>query len=170
MKYLKTFEKKYEYLNAEDSVKIEKFVREYIDYQDVIGKINDLTIRDFKHYFFNYRAIFDDMISSNNYITDNNIYYEVDKYCLDNRLYFNPPALRNSLENILNIVYMEYNYFDYPYHFEDKLNNKLIKLFKQNPEKYVKNYKSWEIDLNSKVKKACQIILDTDKNMKKYNL
>jgi len=162
MKHLKKFES-YVYLNDDDSSKIELFVREYIDNKNLTDEsINNLEIKDFYYVNFDYRVVFDNLISIRIY-TSGNIYYDVDKFCIDNGLNFRSTALRNSLENIITKIYNEIK-------LKNSLDEKLIELFNDNPYELIENYDDWKYDLNFKVKRACKNIIDTNKKMKKYNL
>ena len=106
MKYIKTYEA-YQYLNERDTEEIKRFVTDFFDDSDFMNQIKDLTWRHFVDANFLYREMFDNIISSK-YYTVGNIYYEVDRYCKDNRIYDTIPAIRNTVGNIVDDIYQKY--------------------------------------------------------------
>jgi hypothetical protein len=176
MKYLKTFESgeldrfiKSKYLSKEDSSKLEGFVRKYISNLDIFNKIKKLKLIDFEEYDFNFDAIYDKLINAivdynpNTFKkTDGNLYYHVDKFVLNNISNYNSLKIRNTLFIILDKIYTE----NVKNGIKTKLEDKLIKLFEKNPEKY-RELSSYDIEnLPLNVQTACEWIL----SIEKYNL
>jgi uncharacterized membrane-anchored protein YjiN (DUF445 family) len=162
MKYLKTFENSYErtivyeYVSEQNRIKIENFVREYMNKDEFFKKVNRLNKTHFENDNYIYRDIFNTILSANKYI-----YWEIDRFCLINDINESAPAIRNTLVGVLQEIYKEY-YSE----FKQKLDDKLVSIFEKNPDEYKSKYRLISQKLNSDVKKRCEWMLMTDK----YNL
>jgi len=166
MIYLKKFEKyerkvKYKYLNEEDTDKLQKFVDEFFNKLNIQDKIDSLKYRDFTDDDFDYWEMFLDIIGKvySGSSDTNNIYWAVDTFTSNNNMICSPPESRNSLHTMLINKYEQLDV-------ENKLNEKLIKIFEKSPNSYSKRFKFYEEQINTVVKNACKWMLD----YKKYNL
>lgn len=164
MKYLQAFEERsinYAYMkDADDVTKMKSLVKDFIKDKKIIEEINDLTFYFFVKCHFSYRDVWDDLftytIENNNTIGRMvNIYQFIYSF----KFKGTTPETRNTLFDIINDLYDEYN-------IEDKLNKKLIELLEKEPTKYPVKFKNYGDDLNDIVKDACRWMLDA----KKYNL
>lgn len=157
MKYLKLFENrqiKYQYLNKQDTLILKDFIDDYLDKLELDKSIKKLKISSYE-FEFNYLEIWFDLIIRGQY-NESNLYKLVDNLFRPKN--YSSPAIRNSLEKILDFKYKSLD-------IENKLNNRLIEIFESNPKKYRKKYADNPF-INDTVKDACQWILDS----KKYNL
>lgn len=167
MKYISNFESytrkrefdyEYEYLNKEDSEKLENFLRNYINIKNIIKRIKNLNLDEFDNNEFNYQDIFDDLLSSGEYSSSvENIYRAVDNFISNNNITTKVPAVRNSLFDIIKKIYNEN--ID---KLKDVFDKRLVKLFDKHRDDYENNREY----LNDEVKKECDWIIDS----KKYNL
>ena len=157
MKYIKTYESKYRYLNDADTNKLALFVDDYIKKQNLPEKISKLKFDYFEDKSFNYIDIFEELISSGKYGDSNNIYYKSDEFCEKNNISTSVEN-RNSLSKLIfNKYFKKYiKYFD----------NRVIELIKRRVKRYEEIYDEYEMELSTKVKNAFQYILDA----KKYNM
>jgi hypothetical protein len=166
MKYLKTFEDRfernivYEYVSEENRVKIENFVRGFMNKDEFFKKVNRVNKNHFENDSYDYKDLFYTILAANKY-SHTNIYWEVDRFCRDNDIHENTPAIKNTLSNILSDIYKEY-YSEY----KQKLDDKLVAILEKDPIGYKNTYRFLEDKLNSDVKKRCEWMLITDK----YNL
>lgn len=173
MKYLKTFEDRLDrnrnlkFLSREDEIKLKVFVLEYIEDLKILNKIKKLKLSDYEDYNFDYDEIFDYLINCRGTYnpdsfkkTGGNLYYHVDKFNLDNKFNWSNFELRNSLFNILEKIYKEYDKNG----LKNALDDRLIKLFEKNPEYYRDEVDREELSLN--VQKACEYMIAGDK----YNI
>lgn len=161
MKYLKTFERAYAYLNKDDSVKIENYCRDFIVKTDIYSKINKMKFSDFEKLNFDYYSIFESFFTSN-YYEKGNIYYDIRIFCGQNNIKDGPP-LTNSLSDIFKKIYKDYIK---DLKLKDRLDNKLISILEQTPEEYEDVLDNFEDEMSAKVKKACKWMLTANK----YNL
>jgi hypothetical protein len=161
MKYIKTFEAKYQYLNDEDTNKLDLFIGDYIEKQNLPDKINTLKFDYFEENIFNYNDIFDDLICISHYGPDsNNIYYESDIFCDENNISTSSPRNRNTLSNLIDKYFKKYiKYFD-------KRVIELMRIRLRPLKKYKEIYEEYGEYFSTKVKKTFQYILDTEK----YNI
>jgi len=162
MKHIKTFKvssRQYKYLNKKDSIKIDIVARKFIENQNIPGKIEKLKLQDFLDNCLDYEDIFESLIVGNLPFGNDNIYYVIDKFCIDTNILSSAPERRNTLSDIITKLYEEYK-------IESQLDNKLIEIFEKNPPKYKKCFGLYEKYITYVVKDACQWILEGEK----YNL
>lgn len=151
---------KFKYASEEDSIKIEKFVREFIENLDILKIVNSLNEQHFKNDDYDYKKMFYTILLANKYGVGN-IYWEIDVFCRDNGIDETKPAIRNTLSEILKKIYNEY-YFK----FHQKMDDKLVSIFEKDPEEYKKNYRFLRNRLTREAKDRCEWMLMNDK----YNL
>lgn len=177
MKYILTFEAiskfgrkpvgndpaKKEFLNKEDEDEIEIIIRQFIESQDILNRIDELEYDDFYLADFNYKQFFNDFITSKTYQPKGNIYVIVDKYQKDKKKKFKVPALRNSMHSIINKIYTEYlTKTDW----KNRLDIKLVEEIEKNPTQCTEILKEFKDRINDDVKDACDWML----NSIKYNI
>ena len=155
MKYLKLFEERdmnYKYLNDEQTILVDGLVKGFIKDNKIIENIKKLKLDDFMNDHFDYpeiwiRGIYDLLaklpeMSKINYNIYQFISIKLNKMNLSN------PAISNTLSDILDKLYIEYN-------IKDKFDEILIKIFDKNPKKYKKIFNEFEYELSDEVKTNC---------------
>ena len=149
---------KYRYLNDIETNKLELFVDDYIEKNNLPEKISKLKFEDFTEQIFSYIDMFEILITSKIYTSNsNNIYYDCDEFCTKNNISTSPVENRNSLYKIIGKHYKKYiKYFD----------KRVIELIKRRIVKYKEIYNEYEEYLSTKVKNEFQYIIDSEK----YNL
>ena len=171
MKYILTFEQaakygrpvKYTTLSKEQEDEIEVVIRQFIDSQDIFGRIEKLEYDDFYLANFNYKQFFNDFITSKIYQPKGNVYFAVDKYLKDKKESLPTPALRNSMHSIINKIYTE---FLTKTDWKNRIDRRLIEEIEKNPGQYEEILKEFKDKINPDVKDACDWIL----NSLKFNL
>ncbi len=171
MKYILTFEQaakygrpvKYTTLNKEQEEEVEVVIREFIDSQDILGRLDKLEYEDFYLANFNYKQFFNDFITSKMYQQKGNVYYYVDKYLKGKKMDLPTPALRNSMHSIINKIYTE---FLTKTDWKNRIDRRLIEEIEKNPSQYEEILKEFKDKINPDVKDACDWIL----NSLKFNL
>jgi Tol biopolymer transport system component len=167
MKYILTFERiskygrqpKQEYVSKEDTDAIESVMRQYIESQNLIKKIEDLEYEDFYAANFNYKQFFKDFITLKNFQRVN-VYNAVDKYCKENKLTYSTPTLRDIEHTIINKIYTEYLVKT---DWKNRMDMKLVEEIEKDPANYTKILKEFKDKLNPNVKDACDWMLNTIK-------
>jgi len=167
MKYILTFERlskygrqpKIEYVSKEVRDAIENVMREYIENQDLLEKIEDLEYDDFYAANFNYKQFFKDFITLKTY-QKVNIYNAVDKYCKEHNLDYSIQALRDVEHPIITKVYEEYlKNTDW----KNRMDKKLVEEIEKDPAQYVSILKEFKNKINTDVKDACDWMLSSIK-------
>jgi hypothetical protein len=118
MKYIKTYEK-YITLNDEDSTKLEIFIRDFVDKQNIPDKIKKMRLTDFINECFDYIEIFSNFISTPIYGQKDNLYYAVD-FIWNYEYIFGKIGNRNTTFDIITKLRKENT---------PQFDNKLIKIF-----------------------------------------
>lgn len=169
MKYISKFNEgrytrklKFEYLAPEDSEKIKEFVEKYLEELNILDKVKELSFKDFQNVDFNYKKLFENIIAPTHYGFEN-IYYAVDTFCRQQKFNYSTPALRNSLYDIIDKIYLKFNS---TIKLKNKLDERLIQILEEDPAEYQEIFNLYGDDLNGIVKKKCSWMLD----YKKYNL
>jgi hypothetical protein len=164
MKFIKKFEDRYErkskykYLGEEDSKELKIFITNFIKNIDIDGNINKLTYSDFYDADFDYKSIFEDMLTSKKY-DSNNIFYQIDTQFKSKGTSITAPQIRNSAFNIIDSKMKALN-------LDNKMEKKLIKLLEKEPTKYKNRLISMGDLVTDTVKDACRWMLD----YRKYNI
>jgi hypothetical protein len=151
----KIFEKgktNYKYLNDEQTIIVDGFVRDFIKENKIIEKIKKLKIDDFIDNDFNYLENWNDLLVKSNYNIYRSVYSKLTEYNLN-------PAISNTLSDIINKLYIEYK-------IKNKFDEIVIKLLDKSPKKYKKIFNEFEDELSDEVKTHFSYIYAAEK----YNL
>lgn len=158
MKYLKTFEK-YAELDQENYDKVDSLIRDFMKDKKIIDNIDELEFRNFHDAeSFEYIAVWENLFNKRA-----NLYSFIESFRDGRSTYCNiegrPPALYNSMTDILGQLYIEYN-------IKDKLDKKLIEILEKKPPRYQRLFYTYGDDWNDDVKNACEWML----TINKYNI
>jgi hypothetical protein len=162
----------YKFLNDEDSKIVNNIIQSYFTdarINKIIDSIDSLTLSKVEKFHFNYFEIFDDSIVKE-YINEDNIFYYVDFYCMNNKLHYSSPLLRNTMSILIK---NSYNEICKKYKFKSILDKKIINLiedsFFKNPMEFEDFYDSYSADFSKNVNSKCKIIMHTYYIMKMQN-
>lgn len=164
MKYLQTFEDRYQYMkNPDDIIKIKSLVEDFIKDKNILVQINELTFDFFRKYNFYYDEIWEELFVyyGNEKTRPVSIYEFIDSFIRSSEWSFkgSKPEIRNSLFKIQHELFYKYN-------IEDKLDKKLVELLEEKPEKYEERFDYYSEYFNDYVKDKCKWML----GYRKYNL
>lgn len=154
--YFKNFinENKFSYITDKDFlIELEEIVKPFMI--NKIKKIDEINIYYYIDNDFINENIWDNILQEYRY--ENNIYGLVDKNLTKNN--FKTSEIRNSLYKIMKKYYKKYN-------IKKLLNNKLIDIIENDPEKYGYILYQWKTEIDESVKKSLEWV----KTYKKYNL
>lgn len=154
----------YDFLNEEDSKVINNIIQSYFTearINKIIHSFDSLTLSKVENFDFNYFEIFDDSIVKE-YLNDDNIFYYVDSYCMNNKLYYHSPSLRNTMSILIK---NSYNDICKKYKLKSILDNKIINLiedyFFKKPMEFEDYYDSNIEYFSKKVNSKCKVFMLT---------
>lgn len=143
----------YKYLD-EDGIKlIKNLILKFIDDTKLYNNISNLKYDDFEEFNFYYFNIYFELFTSN----QNNIYRYIQTYLRTNDINLSTPPLNNTIFDIIENIYNTNKK-----HFNSIFDDKLISIFDNNHNLYLKKYKKINNFLNKKIKDSCEYILTTN--------
>lgn len=157
---MRNYKKKldYSYLNSEDRKIIDNQIKLYIRSKKLSQSYKKLDYKFIKSHNFGYYSIYDHFLVGTSY--QNNIFWTVDYFCKNENLYFNAPALRNTMIEIMVKYYLAYTRRG----LNDKLDtivlSHLTTLCNESRPKFLKEYKLIEDNLSESVKSKCEWMVD----------